>query len=184
MLPLAPSTPATDESRRARVIAIRARTCFLSADRGLTRTPRSRRGPASFGRPLMSDIGLTHIALPVHSLTESIAFYERFANMHVVHSRPGVAWLSDRTRPFAIVLMESSAEVRPLLPYAHLGVGVASRQEVDRLCQLARAQGCLVREPQDSGPPVGYWAFLRDPDGHTLEIAYGQELGLAGEGAV
>jgi hypothetical protein len=30
---------------------------------------------------------------------------------------------------------------------------------------------------------VGYWAFLRDPDGHTLEIAYGQELGLAVERA-
>jgi catechol 2,3-dioxygenase-like lactoylglutathione lyase family enzyme len=131
----------------------------------------------------MSDIGLTHVALPVHSLAESIAFYERFANMRVVHSRPGIAWLSDRTRPFAIVLMESSAEIRPLLPYAHLGVGVASRQEVDRLCQLARAQGCLVLEPEDSGPPVGYWAFLRDPDGHTLEIAYGQELGLAVERA-
>ncbi len=55
---------------------------------------------------------------------------------------------------------------------------------LDRLCQLARAQGCLVREPEDSGPPVGYWAFLRDPDGHTLEIAYGQELGLAVEHTV
>ena len=122
----------------------------------------------------MSDIGLTHIALPVHSLAESIAFYERFANMRVVHSRPGIAWLSDRTRPFAIVLMESPAEIRPLLPYAHLGIGVASREEVDQLCRLALAQGCL-----DSGPPVGYWAFLRDPDGHTVEIAYGQELSLA-----
>ncbi len=61
------------------------------------------------------------------------------------------------------------------------GVGTAL---LDRLCQLARAQGCLVREPEDSGPPVGYWAFLRDPDGHTLEIAYGQELGLAVEHTV
>ena len=129
----------------------------------------------------MSDIGLTHVALPVRSLAASIEFYERFANMHTVHRRPGVAWISDRTRPFAIVLMETSGEVMPLLPFAHLGVGVSSRQEVDRLCQLAKAQGCLVREAEDSGAPVGYWAFLRDPDGHTLEVAYGQELGLAVE---
>ena len=33
------------------------------------------------------------------------------------------------------------------------------------------------------GPPVGYWALIRDPDGHTLEVAYGQELGRAVEGA-
>ena len=129
----------------------------------------------------MIDIGLTHVALPVRSLAASIAFYERFANMRVVHSRPGVAWISDRTRPFAIVLMESSHEIKPLLPYAHLGIGVASREEVDRLCQLAKAQDCLVREAEDEGPPVGYWAFLRDPDGHTVEVAYGEELGLAVE---
>jgi catechol 2,3-dioxygenase-like lactoylglutathione lyase family enzyme len=129
----------------------------------------------------MADIGLTHVALPVRSLAASIAFYERFANMRVVHSRPGVVWISDRTRPFAIVLIESTREIKPLLPYAHLGVGVASREDVDRLCELAKANDCLVRAAEDEGPPVGYWAFLRDPDGHTLEIAYGQELGLAVE---
>ncbi|MDC3962427.1 VOC family protein [Polyangium jinanense] len=127
----------------------------------------------------MSDLGLTHVALPVRSLDASIAFYERFAQMRVVHRRPGVAWISDRTRPFAIVLIETSSEFTPLLPFAHLGVGVASRDEVDRLCVMARAEGCLAREPEDSGPPVGYWAFLRDPDGHTLELAHGQELALA-----
>lgn len=126
----------------------------------------------------MVDIGLAHIALPVRSLAASVAFYARFANMQVVHSRLGVAWISDGTRPFAIVLLESTAETIPLLlPYAHLGVGVASRAEVDRLCQLARDAQCLVREPEDSGRPVGYWALLRDPDGHTLELAYGQAVG-------
>lgn len=74
----------------------------------------------------MVDIGLTHIALPVRSLAASIAFYAGFANMQVVHSRLGVAWISDGTRPCAIVLLESTAETIPLLlPYAHLGVGVA-----------------------------------------------------------
>ena len=32
--------------------------------------------------------------------------------------------------------------------------------------------------PTDSGYPIGYWAFLADPDGHTLEIAYGLEVAL------
>jgi catechol 2,3-dioxygenase-like lactoylglutathione lyase family enzyme len=126
----------------------------------------------------MSDIGLTHVALPVRSLDASVAFYARYANMHEVHRRRGVVWLSDRTRPFAVVLIESSSEIRPLLPIAHLGVGVASHDDVDRLCERARADACLLREPEDSGPPVGYWALLRDPDGHTLEIAFGQEVGL------
>ena len=130
----------------------------------------------------MSDIGLTHVALPVHSLAASVAFYARYAGMQVVHSRPGVVWVSDRTRPFAIVLIETSNEIKPLLPMAHLGVGVRSREEVDRLCQLAREDQCLARAAEDSGPPVGYWALLRDPDGHTLEVAFGQEVRHAVEG--
>jgi Lactoylglutathione lyase and related lyases len=126
----------------------------------------------------MTDIGLTHIALPVSSLEASIAFYAQYANMGVVHRRPGVVWVSDRTRPFAVVLIETSGEIKPLLPMAHLGVGVSSRQEVDRLCQLASQNGCLVREAEQMAPPVGYWALIKDPDGHTLEVSYGQDLGM------
>jgi len=124
----------------------------------------------------MSDIGLTHVALPVRSLAASVAFYAKYAGMQPVHERPGVAWLSDRTRPFALVLIETTSEIRPLLPMAHLGVGVRSREDVDRLCRLARDERCLAREPEDSGPPVGYWALIRDPDGHTLEVAFGQDV--------
>ena len=124
----------------------------------------------------MTDIGLTHIALPVRSLTLSVEFYALYANLHVVHARPGVVWVSDRTRPFAIVLLETSSEIHPLLPMAHLGVGVSSRAEVDRLCQLALQNSCLLRAAEQMDPPVGYWALIRDPDGHTLEVSHGQDL--------
>jgi len=126
----------------------------------------------------MSDLGLTHIALPALDLDASIAFYARFAGMQVIHRRHDVVWLSDLTRPFAIVLIRADVVRHPLLPFAHLGVGVASRAEVDRLCALAREDECLIRPPEDYGPPVGYWALIRDPDGHTLEVAHGQELRL------
>jgi lactoylglutathione lyase len=69
----------------------------------------------------MTDIGLSHIALPASSLEASVAFYAQYANMSVVHSRPGVVWVSDRTRAFAIVLIETAGEIKPLLPMAHLG---------------------------------------------------------------
>jgi catechol 2,3-dioxygenase-like lactoylglutathione lyase family enzyme len=126
----------------------------------------------------MTDVGLTHVALQSTSLDASIAFYEKYARMRVVHRRPGVVWLGDGTRPFVIVLAETETVERPLLPFAHLGVGCESREEVDRLSEVARAEDRLIGGPTDSGPPVGYWAFVRDPDGHTLEISYGQEVGL------
>jgi Predicted lactoylglutathione lyase len=129
----------------------------------------------------MSDIGLTHVALPVRSLAASVAFYEKYAACTPCIS-VGEWFGSVTAQTFALVLIETSNEIKPLLPMAHLGVGVRSREEVDRLCQLAREDQCLAREPEDSGPPVGYWALIRDPDGHTLEVAYGQELGSAVEG--
>jgi catechol 2,3-dioxygenase-like lactoylglutathione lyase family enzyme len=73
----------------------------------------------------------------------------------------------------------TTPSVQPVLsPLAHLGIGCKSREAVDMLCDKARQAGLLVQEPKDSGYPIGYWAFLRDPDGHTLELSYGQEIGL------
>jgi catechol 2,3-dioxygenase-like lactoylglutathione lyase family enzyme len=132
----------------------------------------------------MYDIGLTHIALTVANLDVSITFYSKYAHMQVVHRRPGVIWLSDRTRPFVIVLAEVPKVEHPLLPFTHLGVGCKDREEVDRLCEMARSEGRLIKGPIDSGPPVGYWGFIRDPDGHTLEVSFGQEIGLIVEKAI
>ncbi|BAZ41929.1 glyoxalase family protein [Calothrix sp. NIES-4101] len=135
----------------------------------------------------MSDIGLTHIALPVSDVERSIEFYSTYAAMQVVHRRidaeTGVAvvWLCDRTRPFVIVLIQTDSVYPVLSPLAHLGVGCKSREYMDALCERAQREGVLVQEQQDSGYPIGYWAFLRDPDGHTLELSYGQEIGLAVE---
>lgn len=133
------------------------------------------------------DIGLTHIALPVADVDRSTEFYAQYAGMQVVHRRvdaeTGVAvvWLCDRTRPFVIVLIQTSSVHAVLTPLAHLGVGCKSREWMDALCEKAKQEGVLLQEPKDSGYPIGYWAFLRDPDGHTLELSYGQEIGLTVE---
>jgi catechol 2,3-dioxygenase-like lactoylglutathione lyase family enzyme len=133
------------------------------------------------------DLGLTHIALPVTDLDRSIQFYAVYAQMKVIHRRidteTGVAvvWLSDCTRPFVIVLIQTSSVQSVLSPLAHLGVGCQSREVIDALCDKAKQEGFLLQEPKDSGYPIGYWAFLRDPDGHTLELSYGQEIGLTVE---
>jgi uncharacterized protein (TIGR02246 family) len=132
----------------------------------------------------MSDFGFTHVALPVSDIDQSSAFYAKYARMQVVHRRmdptiqSAVVWLSDLTRPFVIVLIQVPHVDHPLLPIAHLGVGCATREEVDRLCDAARVDGLLQEGPHDYAYPVGYWAFLKDPDGHTLEVSYGQEVGL------
>ena len=114
----------------------------------------------------MSDVGFTHVALLVGDLDASIAFYAKYAHMEIVHQRTDgssrVAWVSDRTRPFVIVLIEvptmvprpllrwANTLVRLLVPFEHMGVGCASREEVDRLCAEAKAEGRLSRGPHDA----------------------------------
>ena len=133
----------------------------------------------------MSDLGLTHVALPVSEIERSIAFYGKYAAMRVVHRRTDatagntVVWLSDGTRPFAIVLIETAEVRHPLVPIAHLGVGCASRADVDRLVAEAAREGRPTHGPIDAPHPVGYYALISDPDQHTLELSYGQEIGIA-----
>jgi RimJ/RimL family protein N-acetyltransferase/catechol 2,3-dioxygenase-like lactoylglutathione lyase family enzyme len=134
------------------------------------------------------DIGLTHVALPSTDIDASIAFYARYADMGVVHRRVDpatgdtVVWLSDRTRPFVIVLIQHERVSHALGGFAHLGVGCRTREEVDRRLDAARAEGREVLGPLDLGPPVGYFGIIPDPDGHNLEVSYGQEVGLTVEG--
>ena len=78
-----------------------------------------------------------------------------------------------------IVFLEVPRVEHALRPLAHLGVGCQDREEVDRLCDMARSEGCLIEAPVDLGPPIGYRGFIRDPDGHTLEVSFGQEIGLS-----
>jgi catechol 2,3-dioxygenase-like lactoylglutathione lyase family enzyme len=130
------------------------------------------------------DRGLTHVALAVADVDRSIAFYREYAGLDVVHRRTdavtghSVAWISDLTRPFVIVLVEADDPKPPLGGFNHLGVGVASRDEVDRLAAKGAEEGRPVMGPIDSGYPVGYWTFIEDPDGHNLELSHGQEVGL------
>jgi catechol 2,3-dioxygenase-like lactoylglutathione lyase family enzyme len=135
-----------------------------------------------------ADVGVTHVALPVRDLDASLDFYARFADMKVVHRRaePGgnaVAWISDLTRPFVLVLIETQPDQCLGGAFCHIGLAVTSRDAVDEKCELARAEDRPIFGPHDYGPPVGYWAYVVDPDGHNLEISYGQEVGLAVEDA-
>ena len=139
----------------------------------------------------MSDLGLTHVAFAVADLEASVDFYSHYAGMQEIHRRdrediPGarVAWLTDYTRPFVLVLAEhGGARDTPLGPFGHLGVACASRAEVERLANQARTEGRLRKGPQDLGPPAGYLAYIADPDDNILEVSYGQDIAFTIEGA-
>jgi catechol 2,3-dioxygenase-like lactoylglutathione lyase family enzyme len=126
---------------------------------------------------------MTHVAIRTSSLEASVAFYQRYAGLHVVHQREDqgirVVWLSHaRVDPeFVIVVLElPHSDLREPSAADHLGFDVPSRAEVDRIAELARESGCLKYGPADAGPIVGYFCMLRDPSGNTCEFSYGQPI--------
>ncbi|MCQ4230996.1 VOC family protein [Pseudomonas stutzeri] len=127
---------------------------------------------------------LTHLALHVPDLDACIAFYTRFCGMRVFHERPGkgsrIVWMAEpgKEREFIFVIMPGGMD-RSLAEndYSHFGFAMASREEVDMVAELARADGCLIWEPRDEPYPVGYYCGVRDPAGNYVEFSYGQPLG-------
>ncbi len=63
-----------------------------------------------------------------------------------------------------------------LFPFAHLGMEMPERADVDGIAAKAAAAGCLEREPVDLPQPVGYVCMLRDPDGNIVEFSHDQRV--------
>jgi uncharacterized protein len=65
-----------------------------------------------------------------------------------------------------------------------LAHNVASREEVDRIIEQARANGAAItREPSETFYG-GYAGVFRDLDGHVWEIAHNPGFGLGSDGSV
>jgi catechol 2,3-dioxygenase-like lactoylglutathione lyase family enzyme len=143
---------------------------------------------------------LTHIALPVRSLADMLAFYERYTTMKVIHQRVDpetnlrTAWLANERditehgARFVIVLIEGQVprnvvgdEIQEhygfLTSFSHLGISLDSRDDVDRVAAMAKEEGCLVLGPMYRNEVVGYICLIRDPDGNNVEFSVEQVLG-------
>ncbi len=126
---------------------------------------------------------MTHVAIRTTDLEASIEFYRLYAGLEIVHQREDagtrVVWMSHEPKDpsFVIVLLAFPHEkiVEPS-PNDHYGFAVASREEVDRIGELARSERRLKWGPQEGGPIVGYFVMVRDPSGNTCEFSHGQPI--------
>ncbi|ARU59301.1 ring-cleaving dioxygenase [Oleiphilus messinensis] len=127
---------------------------------------------------------LTHIALHVKDIEATIAFYQNYCNMQIVHDRSHgpkrIVWLAEpgRESDFIFVIMNGGDNLHLATnDYRHFGFAVASREAVDCIADAARAAGDLIWEPVDEPYPVGYYCGLKDPNGNAVEFSFGQPLG-------
>ena len=123
----------------------------------------------------------THITINASDLDASVAFYTSLCGLSIVRDRRlegrHNVWLGPATKPgkdpiFVLVIVQDEVKAR----FDHFGFQCASREEVDRIVSLARERNILVHEPVEAGGVVGYFAMVRDPDGHIVEFTFGQPL--------
>ena len=149
--------------------------------------------------PTFTESLLTHIALPVRDLDATLAFYAKYTKLVNIHERQDpetglrTAWLAnarditDAGARFVIVLIHGKLPTKItgdikeqygfLKSISHLGISVESRDEVDRLAEMAREEGCLLLGPMYRNEVVGYICVVTDPDGNNLEFSVEQVLG-------
>jgi lactoylglutathione lyase len=127
----------------------------------------------------------THIALPSSDLDASIAWYEHFTPLRLLARREDAdgqsAWLSHEGQvenPFVLVLVmfwKDKGSQQPIMaPFAHIGIEMPSRADVEHVAELGRTGGCLAWEPTDMPDPIGYICAVTDPDGNMIEISHNQ----------
>ena len=128
----------------------------------------------------------THIALPSTNIDKSIAWYEKFTPLKLLDRREDAdgygAWLGhddQADKPFILVLVsffrDQDKGQQPIMaPFAHIGIELTSRAEVEKIAKMGEEDGCLAWAPQDMPPPIGYICALKDPDGNMIEFSYDQ----------
>jgi len=131
----------------------------------------------------------THIALRVGDIDASIAWYQEFTPLELLDKRQDEAgfgaWLGQPDspdKPFILVLAQFLPDTDPyraypkevLAPFAHFGVELPARSDIDDIAARGAAAGCLAMAPQQLPDPIGYVCMLRDPDGNMVEFSFDQ----------
>jgi lactoylglutathione lyase len=129
----------------------------------------------------------THVALPSGDLDKSIEFYTTMTPLVLVERFSDddgqSAWLSNDGQvesPFVLVLVDFNSahggQHGLLTPFAHIGIEVPDRSDVDEIAAKAEKAGNLHWTPRDMPGPVGYICALKDPDGNVIEISHNQKV--------
>ncbi len=131
----------------------------------------------------------THIALRVTNMDATIEWFTEFTPLALIDRREDEmgygAWLGmegETNNPFILVLAQFFPDKDPfagapqatLAPFAHFGIEMPNKADVDNIAEKAKEAGCLGMPPTMMPAPIGYITMLRDPDGNMVEFSWDQ----------
>lgn len=121
-----------------------------------------------------------HTMLPVANLDRSVAFYTRLLGMkvkerHASEARKvevGLVGCGDEARaPFLELIQDISENAPAQVSPANVHVGIDT-SDLRKLCAILEKEGvAFIRPLKQRSDGMGLSAWIRDPDGHELELA-------------
>ncbi len=121
-----------------------------------------------------------HTMLPVADLDRSVAFYTRLLGMkvkerHASEARKvevGLVGYGDKAaEPFLELIEDLSENAPDKVTPANIHIGIDS-SDLRKLCAILEKEGVtFIRPLKQRSDGMGLSAWIRDPDGHELELA-------------
>ena len=121
-----------------------------------------------------------HTMLPVADLDRSVGFYTRLLGMkvkdrHASEARKvevGLVGYGDKaSEPFLELIEDISENAPAKVTPANIHIGIDT-SDLRKLCAILEKQGVtFIRPLKQRSDGMGLSAWIRDPDGHELELA-------------
>src|SRR5512134_283834 len=121
-----------------------------------------------------------HTMLPVADLDRSIAFYTRLLGMkfkerHASDARKVEVGLNgygdDASAPFLELIKDTSERAPAQVTPANIHIGIDT-SDLRKLCNILENEGVtFIRPFKQRSDGMGLSAWIRDPDGHEIELA-------------
>ena len=121
-----------------------------------------------------------HTMLPVADLDRSIAFYTRLLGMKVKERHASearkvevglIGYGEKASEPFLELIEDISEKAPAQVTPANIHIGIDT-SDLRKLCTILEKEGVtFIRPFKERSDGMGFSAWVRDPDGHEIELA-------------
>jgi len=115
--------------------------------------------------------GLTHIAIAVKDLDQTLAFYQKVFEVKVMYHRDDFLQVTTPGANDIIIFEKKKADYGKTGGIAHFGFRLRDAKDIDEMAGRIKSAGGTIIDKGKFVPGEPY-VFFKDPDGYEVEICY------------
>ena len=115
--------------------------------------------------------GLTHIAIAVKDLDQTLAFYQKVFEVRVMYHKDDFLQVTTPGANDIIVFEKKKADYGKTGGIVHFGFRLRDAKDIDEMAKRIKSAGGTIIDKGEFVPGEPY-IFFKDPDGYEVEIWY------------